>query len=105
MTASSVSPPAFRISMARAQARSPLALEMMTVLEVWAEAIPSAGSKAEPNITALRLIPLSLFIFRSTCHPFESAIMAQVRQEDVLPFLWGRTPDRKSTRLNSSHLV
>jgi hypothetical protein len=57
--------------MARAQARSPLALEMTTVLEVWAEAIPSAGSKAEPSMTALRLIPLSLFIFRSTCHPFE----------------------------------
>ena len=66
-TASSVSPPAFRTSMARAQARSPLALEMTMVLEVWAEAMPSAGSKAEPSMTALRLIPLSLFIFRSTC--------------------------------------
>ena len=68
ITASSVSPPAVRISMARAQARSPLALEMTMVFEVWAEAIPSAGSKAEPSMTALRLI--SLFIFRSTA-PFE----------------------------------
>jgi hypothetical protein len=35
---------------------------MTTVLEVWAEAIPSAGSKAEPSMTALRLMPLSLFM-------------------------------------------
>jgi hypothetical protein len=40
---------------------------MTTVFEVWAEAMPSAGSKAEPSMTALRLIAFSLFTFRSTC--------------------------------------
>jgi hypothetical protein len=52
-----VSPPAFTISMARAHARRPLALEitMFLVLDWAPEA--KAGSTADPSINALRVKP------------------------------------------------
>src|SRR5262245_28606306 len=54
ITASSVSPPDLRISMARAQARRPFSLEMTIWRErVWAGA---AASRADPARTARRVM-------------------------------------------------
>src|ERR1700722_13081292 len=73
ITASRVSPPAFRTSMARAVARNPFALEMTIFLEVCAGAAASAGSIAEPSMSALLVNPLSSCIFCSAPQPLQTS--------------------------------